>query len=172
MKEDVSTAIGESLAGIVLVVLIGFGVVAAWDGYFSEIRPLARVVPTFTPTAIPDPERAKVEGSKCVPRRRPERVGDRPVPRSPCDRSRQLGCPGGIEGSWRDRPDWFNPQYAGAHTASDRTDQHSDQAVTTPPFVRMPNLLALGDGRAPCGASRRRSDDWVGRAKRREIIGP
>ena len=64
MKEDVSTAIGESLAGIVLVVLIGFGVVAAWDGYFSEIRPLARVVPTFTPTAIPDPERAKVEGRR------------------------------------------------------------------------------------------------------------
>ncbi|MSQ44098.1 MAG: hypothetical protein EXR45_07830 [Chloroflexi bacterium] len=59
-----STAIGETLAGIAMVILLTLGVVAAWDGYDTEIRPLARIVPTFTATPIPDPERAKVEGRR------------------------------------------------------------------------------------------------------------
>lgn len=36
----------------------------AWDTYETEIRPFARVVPTFTPTPVPDHEKARAEGRR------------------------------------------------------------------------------------------------------------
>jgi hypothetical protein len=48
---------------LVAAAVLGFGI-RAWGAYEADIRPFARVVPTFTPTPVPDPEKARAEGRR------------------------------------------------------------------------------------------------------------
>lgn len=56
--------IAEFAATFVVAGVVVAGGVRAWNTYETDIRPFARVVPTFTPTPIPDPEKARAEGRR------------------------------------------------------------------------------------------------------------
>jgi hypothetical protein len=51
------------LTVLVAAAVLGLGV-RAWGTYETDIRPFARVVPTFTPTPVPDLEKARAEGRR------------------------------------------------------------------------------------------------------------
>jgi hypothetical protein len=48
---------------IAAAAVFGLGA-SAWTAYETDIRPFARVVPTFTPTPLPDPEKSRAEGRR------------------------------------------------------------------------------------------------------------
>ncbi len=52
-----------TLTFVVAGALLAIGA-SAWNTYETDIRPFARVVPTFTPTPLPDPEKSRAEGRR------------------------------------------------------------------------------------------------------------